>query len=168
MVSRTFRSLAAAALLITASLTGTNALAQADTREARLAAARAYIALTTNDEALRNTLSGALEPLLAQIKSRQPGLYVQKEAELRKLLEDQILAAAREAQAGADEKMADIFSLGEIRALQIFARSTTGKSVLEKLPRYSAAMAEPMQQALIARLRTLRSELQKLGFAPTR
>lgn len=164
MVFRMFRSAILAAVLMTGCISSHSAFAQADTKEARLAAARAYISLTTNEDALRQTVAGTLEPLLDQIKARQPGLYAQKEAELRKLLENTMLQAARDANTGADERMADIFTLGEIRALQIFARSTTGKSVLKKLPRYSAAMAGPMQQAIISQMRTLQTELRKMGF----
>ena len=140
-----------------------HAVAQNDTREARLAAARTYLALTENDSQLQQTAEQALLPLLAQIKARQPKVYEAKHAEIKQALMGSILSSARAANANTDERMADIFTVTELKALEIFAKSRTGNAVLQKLPKLAALQAPDLQRAMLAEIPKLRDKLKALG-----
>ncbi len=138
-------------------------LAQNNDRQARLTAARAYIASTQGAISIPNIVDSSTAPLLANIKQRQPALFAQKEATLRNLVKDVVTKVAREAQAGQDQILADTFTVSEIRALQIFSESPVGRRVLDKMPKLTAALQPALQKSIRKSLPELLTRLQKEG-----
>ena len=138
-------------------------LAKADDGAAKLAAARAYLAVVQTDEHLERMAAAAAKPMLDLIRTRQPQLFAEKGDRLGQLIAATYLSGLQEAMIGADTLMASQFSLEELQALGAFAQTPAGSSVLTKLPEFSVALQPRIQAALRTILPQLAKTLQAEG-----
>lgn len=144
-------------------LTFSDAQAQSDDGGARLEAARAYLAVTNTDRAQERMAAVAANSLLDTIRSNQPELFNEKGDQLRQLVVAAFVSGLQEAMIGADRLLASQFSLEELEALAAFAQTPEGRSVLEKLPEFTASLQPRIQAALKTMLPQLISMLREEG-----
>ncbi|MEL7105336.1 MAG: DUF2059 domain-containing protein [Pseudomonadota bacterium] len=124
-------------------LAATPALAQDAGRADRLAVATAYVEASLQDIDMSRVIAQMYQPIIDQVEaSGQPVTETQK-TQLQALYEAEFMEPMRSVMLAQDEIMADLFTLEEITALKEFYETSTGRSVMTKLPDVLAAQ-QPM------------------------
>ncbi|MEL7459485.1 MAG: DUF2059 domain-containing protein [Pseudomonadota bacterium] len=119
------------------------ALAQDAGRADRLAVATAYVEASLQDIDMSRVIAQMYQPIIDQVEaSGQPVTETQK-TQLQALYEAEFMEPMRSVMLAQDEIMADLFTLEEITALKEFYETSTGRSVMTKLPDVLAAQ-QPM------------------------
>jgi len=114
-----------------------------DTREARLTAARGYVALTMESFDMAALIRTMYQPILDQLASQGTRLNARQLAELDQLYQSTMTEPLRQIMTQQDQIMADLFTLEEIEAISAFYASPVGRSVMAKLPQLTQAL-QPM------------------------
>jgi hypothetical protein len=134
----------------------------ADTREARLEAARAHVALTLEDLDMPALIRTMYQPVIDQLAAGGQALREDQIAAIDQLYQSTMAEPLRRIMAEQDQIMADLFTLEEIEALAAFYASPLGRQVMTKLPQ----MVEAQQPQILAMVQTelprLIPELQRI------
>lgn len=138
-------ALAAAAAFVVA----LPALAQ-DTREARLAAAETYIAMTVADMDVAALVRTMYQPIIDTLAAQGQVLRPEQVAELDALYQSTMVEPLLSIMRGQGPVMADLFTLAEIEALAAFYASPVGRAVMTKLPDLVAAQ-QPQIMEMVQR-----------------
>ncbi len=137
--------------------------AQAETQAERLEVAKAYLAVSMKAMNLEKVALISARPILNQVRQKQPKLFAEKGTKLRTMIKTVLMESMQTAMANLDQKLAATFTLQELNALKEFFTSEIGRSVMEKMPQYMAAIQPAMQIAIQQSLPKLLAQLQKEG-----
>ena len=108
--------------------------AQADTREERLAIAKAYTAQTVADMDIDRIVRQMYAPLLAEAEQRGITVSDAQKAELDALYMSNMRQPLIDIMMAQDEIMADLLTLEEVQALATFYATPAGRAVMMKFP----------------------------------
>lgn len=128
------RRLALALALSLAALPLALPAAAQDTREARLAAASAYVAMTLEDMDIAAVVRTMYTPVLDQVRASGRTLSESQIAQIDALYQSTMAQPLTQILRQQDEIMADLFTLEQIEALAAFYASPVGRSVMTRLP----------------------------------
>ena len=142
----TFPRLLLPTLFLTGSLVFTPAALASD--EERLAIARSYLKMSTESMNLDKLADVSISPILMAVEKNQPELYAEKKDKLQSIAKTVMSKTLTDALNGLDKTLAKIFTLEELKALQSFYSSETGRNVMRKMPQYTAAVQPAMVRAL--------------------
>lgn len=139
------------------------ALAQtADTREARLEAARAHVAMTMEDLDMAALIRTMYQPVIDQLAASGQRLRDDQIAQIDQLYQSTMTEPMRRIMLAQDQVMADLFTLEEIQALADFYASPLGRQVMTKLPRMVEAQQPQIMEMVQSELPRLIPELQRI------
>ena len=131
--------------------------------EERLTIARTYLKMSVESMNLDKMVDVSITPILKAVEKNQPDLYAEKKDRLRSIAKSVMEQTLTDALSGLDKTLAQIFTLEELRALQNFYSSQTGKSVMRKMPQYTAALQPTMVRALQTALPDLLQRFEAEG-----
>lgn len=141
---------AAAALAFALPLQAQAQMQASDTREARLAAAEAYAAMTLADMDVAALVRTMYQPIIDQLAANGQVLRADQVADLDALYQSTMVEPLLAIMRGQGPVMADLFTLEEIEALAAFYSSPVGRSVMTKLPELVAAQ-QPQIMEMVQR-----------------
>jgi hypothetical protein len=137
--------------LLTLALCATLATgALADTRDARLAAARAYVEMSAADIDIDGMMRAMYRPVLDQLAGQGINPGPNQIDEIHALYTEIMAQPLLDIMRAQDEIMADLLTLEEIEALASFYATPLGRSVMTKLPQ----MIEAQQPQIMGLLET--------------
>ena len=117
-----------------------------DTREARLALARDYVAQSMQDIDIAAVVRTMYGPILDQVAASGRSLRQDQIDQIDALYQSTMQEPLRQIMLQQDQAMADLFTLEEIQALLTFYTSPVGRAVMTKLPQ----LIEVQQPAIMA------------------
>ncbi len=133
-----------------------------DSREARLAAARAHVALTMEDIDLPAMVRTMYQPVIDQMAAGGRPLRQDQIDRIDRLYQSTMIEPLRAIMMSQDEIMADLFTLEEIEALAAFHASPVGRRVMQKLPQLVEAQQPQILALIQGELPRLIPELQRI------
>ncbi|WP_175546825.1 DUF2059 domain-containing protein [Natronohydrobacter thiooxidans] len=139
--------------------------AQADPeREARLAVARAYVAVTLEDLDVPAMMRAMYRPVLDQVRSGGQQVTPEQEAQVEALYLEVMSEPMIDMLRSQDELMADLFSLSELEALNEFYRTELGRSVMQKLPQVVEAQMPQTIMVMQENMQIIMPQLMRILY----
>lgn len=136
--------------------------ALSDTREERLAAARAYSELALEEYDHSSAISSLWKPVADHAEALGQPLSKEQLERLDALFQDVMAEPWRQVIREQDEVLADLMTLEEIEALVAFYSSAEGRAVMRKMPQLMNAQREQIDLLLQQKADQLAEQIEAI------